>query len=167
MKKTIYLILLFGFSTSLMAQIDQDALGIRMGTDGDRDKFTVELNYQLKITDNNRIEFGIGSFKNGLETTGTYIVGMYQWVWPIKGDLNWYIGPGAGVSMYVENKLLPIFHFNLGVGAQMGIEYTLRIKSYPVILSLDTRPMWDVFGEFSEMDINVALGARFRIPQLL
>lgn len=165
MKNIFYIILLFGISTSLMAQITKDALGLRLGGDGDI--IEVELNYQLKISDVNRIEFGLGTFNEGMVSTGLYIVGMYQWAWTIKGGLNWYIGPGAGVSIFVENKIIPIIHPNLGVGAQMGIEYNFSQKSYPVIVSLDTRPMWNVFGEYSGMNVNVGAGVRFIIPQIL
>lgn len=102
------------------------------------------------------------------------IVVFYDWLMNITTDLYWYIGGGAGVSWgYGDfydiphyNKQGNLVKFNrmgLPIGLQVGMEYDFSI---PLNLSLDWRPMFNVFalrqGDLVSNLLNVAVGVRYR-----
>jgi hypothetical protein len=156
MKKTIFLMIIacmLGFNT--YAQVNPHAFGLRLGggtySGG-------ELSYQQGIGEMNRIELdlGLGSSKNH---NRLYLAGIYQWDWNITSALNWYIGPGASVGFYSYNDD-PGF-INIAVGGQIGLEYDFSKSGVPILLSLDTRPMWDFLGDHPGMGWGAALGIRY------
>ncbi len=32
------------------------------------------------------------------------LTGLYQWVFPLDGDFNWYVGAGGGIGSFSGNK---------------------------------------------------------------
>ncbi len=156
MKKTILLVaalLVAGFVAQ--AQVDKNAIGLRLGGGNN---YGGELSYQLGMSDKNRLEFdlGFGGNKN-YNTVG--LSGIYQWVWPIGGQgFNWYVGPGAGLSINSGKDNHDDF-FGVSVGGQIGVGYNFNI---PLGLTLDTRPMWDFLSDNDAFGWGIALGIRYR-----
>ena len=156
MKKTLlFLATLTLFVLQANAQrISENAIGIRVG---DSDGFGTEINYQRALTENNRLELGLGW--NTSDNVNTFrLVGLYQWVWTLDGNFNWYAGAGAGVGQVSFDDDFPgdpnNETFFLAAG-DIGIEYNFDI---PLLLSLDFRPEIG-FGDFrDDVDFGIALG---------
>jgi len=102
------------------------------------------------------------------------IAAFYDWVMPIVTNFNWYVGLGAGVSWgygeffdvpHYDNqgKLTTYRRLGLPVGGQIGLEYDFN---FPMNLSLDWRPMFNVFalrqGDLVPNLLNIAVGVRYR-----
>ncbi|MGJ8666610.1 MAG: hypothetical protein ACSHW7_09610 [Patiriisocius sp.] len=167
MKKAIvFLAIGLLFSTASIAQeISQNAIGIRIG---DSDGFGAEANYQRAVgSNNNRLEFGLG-IRDNRNFSAFKLVGLYEWVFNIDGGFNWYVGPGAGIGQVnvrdgrfnTNNGRFEddneTFAFVAGVG---GIEYNF---DFPLLLSLDIRPEFG-FGDYrDDLDLDIALSARYQ-----
>lgn len=159
MKKLFLLALtIIGFTALTNAQdISPNALGLRLG---DSDGFGAEISYQAGLGDNNRLEFDLG-WRSGNNFDGFKLAGLYQWVWTLDGNFNWYVGAGGGVGSYsYEND------FNNGedetfifAAGDIGIEYDFDI---PLLISLDFRPELG-FGSYrDDLDFDIALGIRYQ-----
>ena len=160
MKKiTVLIIALLGFAMTAEAQsISDNAIGVRIG---DSDGFGTEVNYQRALGDNNRLEFGLG-WRNSDDVTAIKLTGLYQWVFNLDGNFNWYVGAGGGVGQVsfdndvFENADNETFIFAAG---DIGIEYDFDI---PIILSIDFRPELG-FGDFrDDVDFDIAFGIRYQ-----
>lgn len=150
MKRLFFTVLLFtGFFTTVEAQqIADNAIGIRVG---DNNGFGTEINYQRAISENNRLEFGLG-WNSSSKANGFKLTGIYQWVWNIDGDFNWYAGAGGGVGSSKSNSF--IF-----VAGDVGIEYDFDI---PLLISLDIRPEIG-FGNYrNDLGFDIGLGLRYQ-----
>ena len=90
--KHLLFAVLFCATGFLSAQtIANNALGVRIGnTDG----FGPEISYQRYLKENNRIELGLG-LKDRRDFNAYKIKGLYQWVFPMPGEFNWYTGVGS------------------------------------------------------------------------
>ncbi|WP_309609983.1 hypothetical protein [Flavobacterium sp.] len=166
MKKLfITAVLLSGFAFSAQSQnISKNALGLRFG---DNNGFGGEVSYQRKLAGDHRLELDLG-WRNSDVYDAVKITGVYQWVWNIDGDFNWYAGVGAGLGSWDFNKKYKNQYFNNdnsgGVYAfaagNIGIEYDFDI---PLLISLDFRPefvLGDGYGDNYGSDI--ALGLRYQ-----
>lgn len=150
MKKVLFsLALVLSTISSLSAQVDGKAIGIRFG-------YGAELSYQHPLGNANRLEFDLG-----LGHYGTAINGVYQWVWDLSelaDGFNWYAGVGAGLGMFdfdeINNNT-----FHLGVLGQVGIEYSFKI---PLQLSLDYRPGIYLINGFKTSYEGICLSARYK-----
>ena len=159
MKKLFLLSLLFiGFTTISTAQnIADNAIGLRIG---DSDGFGTEISYQRALGGNNRLEADLG-WRSGKNYDGFKLAGLYQWVWELDGDFNWYAGVGGGLGSYSfdnnnGNDFNETFAFLAG---DVGIEYSF---DFPLMLSLDFRPELG-FGDFNDdLDFDIALGVRYQ-----
>lgn len=152
----LYAIAIFGFATFSYAQdISDNAIGLRLG---DSDGFGAEISYQRALGDNNRLEVDLG-WRSGDAFDGFKLAGLYQWVWVLDGDFNWYAGVGGGVGSYsFENNAIDDETFIFAAG-DIGIEYNF---DFPLQLSLDFRPELG-FGDYSDdLDFDIALGVRYR-----
>ncbi|SCY11363.1 hypothetical protein SAMN05192588_1212 [Nonlabens sp. Hel1_33_55] len=161
MKKILFtLALIVGTTFAVQAQtISKNAIGLRFG---DGDGFGAEISYQRALGDNNRLEADLG-IENGNRFDGFKLTGVYQWVWNIDGDFNWYAGVGGGLgSISFDDDFRPNDDdsetFLLAAG-QIGIEYNFDI---PLIISLDIRPEL-YFGDFrDDLESDIALGVRYQ-----
>ena len=159
MKKLFLVTLAFiGFTVANAQDISENAIGLRLG---DSDGFGAEISYQRALGDNNRLEIDLG-LRDGKGYDGFKLAGIYQWVWVLDGDFNWYAGAGGGLGSYsfdnVPNGVddSETFFF---VAGDIGIEYNFDI---PLQLSLDARPEFG-FGDFrDDLDFDIALGIRYR-----
>ena len=162
MRKLFLLIIAcFGFTALLSAQdISPNALGLRLG---DSNGFGTEISYQRALSDNNRLEFDLG-WRSGNNYDGFKLAGLYQWVWNLDGNFNWYAGAGAGVGSRDFDPDYPGYdddYSNLFVviAGDIGIEYDF---DFPLLLSLDFRPEIGLDDYGDDLDLDIALGIRYQ-----
>jgi len=147
MKKVL---LVFGLiltaSLSVNAQdISENAIGLRFsGGTGAGAEFT----YQRDLGFNNRLEVDLG-LSNGLSDFKA--AGLYEWVWNLEENFNWYAGAGGGI----------VSQYGTGVFAAgiVGVEYDFDI---PVLVSLDYRPELGLGGSVNGLGSNLALSVRYQ-----
>jgi hypothetical protein len=152
--RTLLVIGLLAIASSLSAQqVSKNALGLRIG---DNDGFGAEISYQRLLNESNRLEFDLG-FRNSNDVDAFKLVGLYQWVRPLDGNFNWYVGAGAGVGSYDTPVGDGTFAL---VAGNVGIEYNFNI---PLLLSLDIRPELGFDDAYSDdLDLDIALGIRYQ-----
>ena len=157
MKRKLLLIMsLFVFCLTSWAQTSPNALGLRLGGDGDLNG--AEFSYQHMLNTSNRLELDLGFYGND-NNSNSHFAGIYHWVWNLNEGLNWYAGPGAQVGLH-NHKKSDDDHVSLAVGGQIGIEYNFTPKA-PIQISLDGRPMWDFIGNNHGLGWGLALGVRY------
>lgn len=161
MKKLFLIAIAFiGFTAVSNAQnISENALGLRLG---DSDGMGAEISYQRALTDNNRLEFDLG-WRNGNDYNGFKLSALYQWVFPLDGDFNWYVGAGGGLGSFDgKNNLDGVNDTFFYAAGDIGIEYSFDI---PLMLSLDFRPELG-FGNDNlnndDLDFDIALSIRYQ-----
>ena len=148
-------IALIGFAFTSSAQdIADNAIGLRLG---DSDGFGTEISFQKGIGDNNRLEFGLG-WRNSSSFSTIRAIGLYQWVWTLDGNFNWYAGAGGGVA-FLSHDNDDLDETALLMAGNIGIEYNFNI---PLLISLDFRPEFG-FGDINDdLDFDIALGIRYQ-----
>lgn len=157
--KTIFAVVLFfaGFSISVQAQsISKNVLGIRIG---DNDGFGTEVNYQRGIDDNNRLEFNLG-WRSSRFVNTFKLTGLYQWVWNIDGQFNWYVGVGggAGSSSWDRDEIPDRRSDGIAfLAGDIGVEYNF---DFPLLVSLDFRPEVGYGNYRDDLGFDVGLGIR-------
>lgn len=159
MKKLLLVAIAFiGFATVSAQDISDNAIGLRLG---DSDGFGAQISYQRALGDNNRLEVDLG-ITSGNNNDGFKLAGIYQWVWLLDGDFNWYAGAGGGIGSISYDNVPPGFDDSetfFFVAGNIGVEYNFDI---PLQLSLDVRPEFD-FGDLNDdLDFDIALGIRYR-----
>ncbi|MDX1326526.1 MAG: hypothetical protein R3299_02395 [Arenibacter sp.] len=152
---------------SLSAQeISDHSIGLRLG---DSDGFGAEISYQKSLFQYNRLEANLG-WRDSRYFNAFKVSGLYQWIFPIDGNFNWYYGAGGGLGSVdfvtrTEGGKEPytpdggLFIFAAG---DIGVEYNFDI---PLLISLDFRPEIGVLGykNFSNnFDFDIALGIRYQ-----
>tara|TARA_R110002096_G_scaffold431563_1_gene646969 strand:- start:9726 stop:10196 length:471 start_codon:yes stop_codon:yes gene_type:complete len=139
---------------SINAQgISNNAIGLRIG---DNDGFGGEISYQHYLKENNRLEFDLG-WRDSKNVDAFKLIGLYQWVMPIDGGFNWYVGAGAGLGAFESKGDDGTFAV---VAGDIGIEYNFDI---PLMLSLDFRPELGFNDAYSDdVDFDIALGIRYQ-----
>ncbi|SFJ38816.1 hypothetical protein [Olleya namhaensis] len=155
-KYFLFAFAIFGFATLTYGQdIADNAIGLRLG---DSDGFGAEISYQRALGDNNRLEVDLG-WRTGSAYNGFKLAGLYQWVWVLDGDFNWYAGVGGGVGSYsFDNNAIDDETFVFAAG-DIGVEYNFDI---PLQLALDFRPELG-FGDYrDDLDFDIALSVRYR-----
>ena len=154
--------LLIGFTTVTSAQeIADNAIGLRIG---DSDGFGTEISYQRGLGGNNRLELDLG-LRSGRNYDGFKLAALYQWVWNLDGNFNWYAGAGGGLASYSFDNVPNGFDDSetfVFIAGDVGIEYNFDI---PLILSLDFRPelgFGDDYYDNDDLDFDIALGIRYQ-----
>ncbi|MEX1003023.1 MAG: hypothetical protein WDZ35_12975 [Crocinitomicaceae bacterium] len=154
--RTLFLGVLF-FAFSAQSQVNPHAIGLRFnGGHYGGGHYGAEISYQHGFGESNRLELDLG-WRSHRWWSQMAITGIYHWVWNITGGLNWYIGPGAQLGFYRDRGYYNDVddHISLAIGGQIGIEYDFSKHDVPLQLSLDARPMWDIFWRY---DDNGAFG---------
>ena len=130
MKKVIVVILaVLAFSLAAVAQ--PKAIGLRSGWD-------TGISYEHYLGGENFLEANASIFGfTGLwiDAAASYNFMIVRPDWTPRGEWGFYVGPGVSVGTYTdadENTA-----FNLGLFAQIGLEYTFW---FPLNLSFDIRP---------------------------
>ncbi|QVY65342.1 hypothetical protein [Polaribacter sp. Q13] len=147
MKKILLaLSIILAASFSINAQqISNHAIGIRIdGGNGTGE----EISYQKLLNNNNRLEvnLGFGSEYNDFKATG-----LYQWIWSIEEQFNWYTGIGGGIASANKTGIY-------GAGL-IGIEYNFRA---PLIVALDYRPEIGYTGNSTGLVSNMGIAVRYQ-----
>ncbi len=155
MKNKLLLVIAFaGFIFSANSQVmSKNAIGLRLG--GGVHGSGAEISYQLGLGSTNRLEFDLG-FSNHEYYQGFNLNGVYQWVMPIQDRFSWYVGPGVEVGSWDyktsyynwRGTTYTEYHdhgFFLGIGGQIGVEYTFQI---PLQLSIDYRPTFFIMNGY-------------------
>lgn len=162
MKNILFSIVLFlGIIASMQAQeIASNAIGIRVG---DNDGFGTEVNYQRGLGDNNRLELGLG-WRSANNFNAIRLTGLYQWVWNLDGNFNWYAGVGAAAGSFDFDDGFrgdeDINEFFLNAAGTVGIEYNFDI---PLLLSLDFRPEIGILNDIDDsLEFDIALSIRYQ-----
>ena len=139
---------------SASAQVDGNAIGVRLGWGGD-------ISYQHALGNSNRLELDLKlSLGDNLLDMG--LVGIYHWVFDLSDlakGFNWYVGPGASASFWSYKDANVKSAFALGVVGQIGIEYNFDI---PLQLSLDYRPIFYVLPSTGGGWSDICLGVRYK-----
>ncbi|NQX96715.1 MAG: hypothetical protein HRT73_02400 [Flavobacteriales bacterium] len=157
MKKIILsIITIITISFSVNAQVEDHAIGVRLGGGNNGSGF--EASYQHGLSDINRLEVDLGwGSKNSVSVMS--VAATYQWLFQLEGALNWYAGPGA---QFLLASKFGSTATAIGVGGQLGVEYNFNENDVPLLLSLDTRPMIQ-FGDnfFDGFGLGISLGVRY------
>ncbi|NQY06511.1 MAG: hypothetical protein HRT68_10095 [Flavobacteriaceae bacterium] len=149
----LFLFVAFGLSAQ---NISDNAIGLRFG---DSDGLGVEISYQRALFSKNRLEIDLG-WRNSNNVDAFKLTGLYQWVWNIDANFNWYAGAGGGIVSWshdtVDANGTAIF-----IAGDVGIEYDFDI---PLLISLDARPELG-FGDgnqYDDLDFDIALSLRYQ-----
>lgn len=155
MKKGLFIIVAL-FIINITAEA-QHALGVRLGGGS---SYGAELSYQLPFSDRHRMEFDLGWNAYG-KWANASLAAVFHWRWNIVDALDWYVGPGAMLSVYdlahPKNSDEDFHRVGVGIGGQIGLQYTFKA---PVQLSLDARPMWNFLGYAKDWG-SAALSVRY------
>ncbi|MBN2780535.1 MAG: hypothetical protein JXR21_01060 [Candidatus Marinimicrobia bacterium] len=147
MKKVIVVAMIALLAVSFaFAQMDVGLRGgLRSGLTG-----------RLASGESNKIE-ALVTFRSGIIVTG-----MYQWHKPLQlgeiENLSWFFGGGAhiGISAWWTSA------FALGLDAIVGVEYDLEtLLSFPLKISLDYKPAFDIIGGWAGSLGDVAFSIRY------
>lgn len=152
------LIIMTGSLTVYSQTIADNAIGIRAS---ESRAIGAEINYQRAILDHHRLEFGLGIRRHPHHDV-TKLTGLFEWVWHIDGNFNWYAGPGMGIGNigfdkhHFHDRKNEVFGYATGV---VGIEYHF---DFPLLLSFDVRPEVD-FGSYrDDINFDVGISARYQ-----
>lgn len=144
------------------AQVNPNAIGVRSG--GGNYGFGGEISYQKGLGNANRLELdlGWGSYNAGFGYRAGYtaVTGIYHWVFVLDDGLNWYVGPGGQLLLF-SNNYIGSSSIAAGFGGQIGIEYDFNKHDFPLLLSLDTRPMFLFSNGGSGVGWGGALSVRY------
>ncbi|MCI2229802.1 hypothetical protein MC378_11545 [Polaribacter sp. MSW13] len=147
MKKLLLVFgLVFTASLSINAQdISDHAIGLRFGGGNG---VGGEITYQKPLGKNNRLEIDLGLAN---EFTNFKATGLYQWVWNLEEQFNWYAGVGGGILSANGTGI-----YGSGV---VGIEYNFDA---PILVSIDYRPEIGIAGGLDGLNSNIALSVRYQ-----
>ena len=139
--KKIFAVLFAAFAFVALASAQPRALGVRVGWGG-------EISYQHTLGAENFLKVDAGWGANSVSIGAAY---DFQ-IAPV-GPFGFYAGPSAQVWMGGDDD------FVLGVGAQVGLEYIF--PSFPLQISLDWRPVFDLIPSTGFGWQSVGLGIRY------
>ncbi len=152
-----------GLSPALFSQdIAPHALGIRIGSGTG---FGSEISYQAFLKNNKRLEFGI-RMKNNQDYNAYKIKGLYEWVFPMPGEFQWYGGLGLSTGVVNFNSTEgqgKTSNSLLGLESVLGLEYSFIKSGMPIHLLIDLNPKLDVQNEYlkSGFAMDVSFGIRY------
>lgn len=157
--KSIFFLSALLFSSIQFSQVNPHAIGLRFNGNGNH--YGAEVSYQHGFGDANRLELDFGG-RSHPHWRHFGIFAGYHWVFNLTGGLNWYIGPGAALGMY-ESKHWNSDGMTLAVGGQIGLEYDFNENGVPLLLSLDARPLWEIwdYDEYYNFGYGAALSIRY------
>ncbi|EHQ44324.1 hypothetical protein [Myroides odoratus] len=164
MRKLLLSIGLVGLATtaSFAQKGPKNAIGLRFGANSG---LGTEISYQRDLMRNNRLEVNLG-FRDNHNYNTVKVTGLYEWVWNIEGNLNWFAGAGAAVGTY-DYKYHDHGHrykddgtFGLLTGT-VGLEYNLDI---PLQIAIDARPELYLNNSYRDglyLDLGIAVRYKF------
>ena len=156
MKKIFLTICLsfIAFSTINAQEISENAIGIRFG---DNNGVGAEISYQRRLTDMNRLEVDLG-IRGNSSYSAFKATGLYEWVWALDGNFNWYAGAGGGLGSWNVKSTDASDTFIFGAGV-VGVEYNFDI---PLMVSLDFRPEIGFSDLYDGFNSDFGLSVRYQ-----
>lgn len=151
-------LLLLGLSGALQAQDYQTAVGLRAGLGSG-------LSVKHFLNRYNAVEGMVESRWDGINVTG-----LYEWQQGKLGEygVSWYYGAGAHFGAWNGGSPQPWFdendrqvHHVFGVDGIIGMEYTF--EDFPLNLSLDWKPAFNLTGHTGLWLDNIAVNVRYAI----
>ena len=159
MKKLVFLVLAMLFSALTQAQINEHALGLRLGGG---DAGGTEISYQHGLSGKTRLEFDLG-WRNDRYYDAFCLSGVHQWVFPIESGFQWFVGVGGQIGSwswddkYTGNDDDGMW---IGVAGQIGIEY--QFSEVPLQIGIDARPTIGIVNSNSDLGYwDLALSVRY------
>ena len=155
------IILLFGCFLSLSLgcyaqNISNHAIGLRLGNN---DGFGAEISYQHALSDVNRIEGDLG-IRSGSNIKGFKLTGIYQWVWQLEGNFNWFAGAGGGLGSFKsKTDVVEVSSTGVFLSGNVGVEYHFDI---PIQLALDVRPEIGFDDIYDDFGFDLGLSIRYK-----
>lgn len=157
------LLIVLGSVYTLQAQENSSrkhAIGLRFANN---DGIGTEVNYQLRIGGNNRLEFGAG-WRSADDTNQLKTVGLIQWVFPLDGNFHWYAGGGGGIghiSFDSDYPGDPDDETYIYLAGNAGIEYDFNA---PIMLFFDVRPEFGLGSSifFDDFEFEFGFGIRYQ-----
>ena len=148
-------VMLMGLGFVANAQeISKNAIGLRLGNNNG---FGAEISYQKGLSNNNQLEADF-VWRNNDDVSAFKLTGIYQWIWEIDNEFNWYAGAGVGLGSWNASTNSGSFVY---VAGNVGIEYNFR--EVPLLISLDYRPEFGGNGYFdTNYGSDIALGIRYK-----
>ncbi|TYP97993.1 putative outer membrane protein [Tenacibaculum adriaticum] len=151
---TLALVCVSFFSVNAQS-ISENAIGLRFG---DNNGFGGEVSYQHKLSSDNRLELDLG-LRGDSGYSAFKATALYQWVWQLEDQFNWYVGAGGGLGSWKNKATDNSNTFLFGAGV-IGIEYNFDI---PLLISFDFRPEIgfsnDIYDGFNS---DFGLGIRYQ-----
>jgi len=156
MKKSMVSFVIICMTTfALSAQeISKNSIGIRLG---DNSGLGAEISYQHKLKEVNRLEVNLGT-RSDSNLSSFKLTGLYQWVWDLDNNFNWYAGVGGGIGSW-KNKVLNSSEAVLFGAGNIGIEYNFEI---PLLISVDYRPEFGFSDIYDGLNSDFALSVRYQ-----
>ena len=115
------------FFTTNAQEIADNAIGIRLSENSGAG---AEITYQRKLKETNRLELDLG-IRGNSRYSAFKATGLYQWVWQLEGDFNWYAGAGGGLGSWnvKDTDASDTFIFGAGVvGVAVNVVGVLRFR---------------------------------------
>lgn len=112
-------------------------------------------------TENNAIE-ALLTFRG----SGLILTGLYEWHKPLQiGELEgltWYFGAGAHLGFWTLGSVWGSSDLALGIDGIVGVEYDLEQHiNFPLSVSLDYKPGFDILGGWAGNFGDVAFSVRY------
>lgn len=136
-------------------QVNPHAIGVRLDQG---DLFSAEFSYQHGLSERNRLELDAGAGFSG-NSTRVYVVGAFHWDWNIVHGFNWFVGPAVTAGVYTFTNRSD--YVNVGAGGQIGFEYDFNKLDVPLLVSIDTRPIYDFLGHSPGIWVGASVGVRY------
>lgn len=157
--KSTFLSIILAVSFIASSQVNPHAIGLRLNGDGRGNG--AEISYQHGLGDANRLEIDLGG-RSHRHWRHFGVFAAYHWVWNLTDGLNWYIGPGAAIGSYQSRDYYDD-GLTLAIGGQIGLEYDFNSAGAPILLSLDARPLWEVWDyyEYNSFGYGAAFSIRY------
>jgi len=111
-----------------------DAIGLRGG-------FYNGITYKTFLNDEMAFEGMLTTRYEGVHFTA--LIEFYNPLFYVR-TLYWYYGVGSHIGFYDQTLANIDEDFMLGIDGVLGVEYTF--ESYPINISLDWKPMFNLFG---------------------
>jgi len=162
MSKSTVLFLLLVSSFQLFSQDKRHEIGLEISTIGGR--ISPSINYLFSIRPQHQLDF-TGTFSMGKSQQNDFIStsfsAYYKRKFNIVGGLSWYAGPGASLR-YGRVSAPTLQVIDLGVGAQIGLEYDFSKHNVPLVFGMDIKPAYHFGTGFNYFGIQPGASLRFK-----
>ncbi|MCF7833131.1 MAG: hypothetical protein K9N05_06115 [Candidatus Marinimicrobia bacterium] len=165
MKKFLAIVLItLTLTTIAIAQDSKFDAGLRLGI---MNNFGgISARYSLSETSKVEALVSTPGF-NGVIFTGMYQI--HKQIGDVE-DLSWYFGGGIhlgnwkGATSTWNGSTWVSRDFALGLDAIIGVQYNMgSLINFPLLLSLDYKPAYDIFGYWATNWGGVALSIRYAL----